>query len=1603
MSSRQHTALPDSTGSSLLAQVPPPLSSASSVLAAVIPLPHDPLICYAVYHPSDNANPTQSLVHIEHARKQVLILNASRSIQDSILPSVYINPQFPALYLFSFTSQTSITESNLDMHFEGLILHQSSSFSPLGIYPCSLACSTQITPCPTCLNSNYPSATIPSQITSALFMPRYPLRRIFAQFLIAVQDRFINEMTEVSKQFSINGSSSPAIRFKGGVILGIEPTSSEWTSGWEHYSRQHPLVYCQLQVELLPSSPTPKLVVHPLLQPTQFLPLSLNSPPPSGTPVVLLPHGVPAYFISTYTGPSTYLHSQFTEALAGFGVGDWSRRKRQGHRKDSVPIYVIVWVSVQNKQGEDKGIPIVWPQTLCLSFRAGALASHARSVLKHLPDLPPQLQASPPPPAPYIPISLLSATSSNRLLSTDSEQQGGVESPKILASSDLSTSNTIGRSHPSYPRFLSRSPVSDSLLAFRSLTVSNVERGLTNVASEVSSYVDYVAKERERERERIRRERDVSLTKSSPSKPFASVGKGPQALSSPHIQSEKTPAIDTMQSPLTGLSLPQVGSSSAPSTSTAVSSQSGPSNAPLTTQPSSPERHDNLPVDNFVASASPDIALPAQQPTVEQTSIAYDPFGNFDQGWTQAQNEFMGMNLDYGMDLDIDLGDLGTGAGEIDDGFGAFTDDDFNFFDAPNIVHNAPANLSGPTPSNEVASTMGTLGTTLPTTSALSIPLLGEPIHLSGPGPPSSATTRHASSVPWLPHLLSDDLTSQQSVQSELFPLSPMTSPLSRSAPTTPSIQLTFRGKVFTKNQLNGNNDFEAIPFAASHKLADGKYAMGKFAISSETESEDPHDSQLCSSPDGWKTRYSAATDPRITLVRKLTGVKRRHSIQGQRDASSSPSWTREYTDWNGGIPSPHDSDTLKSDSGDEDGAWIDEDEEETRPVTPPPSYLPLGPTLIQTHFHHSFLLPLSIPLRPPGSVDNVPVVNAPISVPTPVSPAAILGAASEKTKSLEAAAQILVREVVENPIWADAWRTHYAAATISELRSWRAGFWQSDVKYIQSLFSHVEKASSPVDLNTLIEQVESDSTQQTQQPLDNPQIVIGKNATVIQVQHTALRFWQKLGLSPRSGKKDLVSFVFVESDNLDEDLAGRWLNHVSMRYADRNLGTHSVGQSSNCTVNGVVPVHFDSFRKTLSSFVSSLSPQTQANIVFYIVTPPSIINLTSPTLRHVLSAIKRIKKSSPIPHILFHFVPKAFLSSADDDAFTRSSGLDTFVHSVYDRILRPVYRGSARSDFYRQHSAEGSCEYLQDPAFTLARPLQTKIKLVREARTKSLDVADRYSLLHVGYRFTRDSKWLLASCVDQWGEAHDMKAWLIPDDEVDKFVVGRVWTFALSMAMKANVEWRLIITKHGSLNCNEFDAWASHLETSVVSNEDMVPIQVSILSAEAEGEFTFIAPEHAFKPNVPTRQYKTSSNSLLTDVSSTTLVIFPSPRHMHHHVDPLAELSHIPDSEDYVALEEHGVLPLFSSTLIHIPVSTDHCSIMTLRVQYLHTSTSPNSSRTFTVNDTLKDVVHNFHELSVLSRIRWKLKANPSLPFHLSALEVMQLALDRGDIVGEV
>ncbi|KAG7446038.1 uncharacterized protein BT62DRAFT_1076435 [Guyanagaster necrorhizus] len=807
---------------------------------------------------------------------------------------------------------------------------------------------------------------------------------------------------------------------------------------------------------------------------------------------------------------------------------------------------------------------------------------------------------------------------------------------------------------------------------------------------------------------------------------------------------------------------------------------------------------------------------------------------------------------------------------------------------------------------------------------------------------------------------------------------------------------------------------WDAIPFADSYRATDGKYNMGKF-------------SSAPGRAEGWRKRYEKVTDPRLGVVKRL-------ALRGAK-STSEPEKDDWEAEWREGNPEPEE-DSDGADDSDEDMESGGEEEsvddtEGERPCTPLPAWIPMGPSLLPIHFRHEVLLPLSAPLRS-GVVGGSSGVGTGVSsVPTPVSPGRV-----GKGKSLQAAAESLGKEIVENSVWAAVWDGVNARGNPACIGSI---LWEKDVQVVSRLFSAVQGIDAPLRLEQLFGLVGSTKGAESRlEKLEAPMLLVGKGDAVIQISPPALRFWDKLGLGPRGGKKDIQAFVVF--DSLQEQMSDKvseWLINLRTVYEGKHFGKVSLGQSQFCEqdMNGVVPIRYDlSLRKTLDSFIAgSSTPPPRESIVVFIVTSITTMTLLSPTMRQLFSVVR--KASASHPQMLFHFVPEQILY------FESNSHFEDLCGSIYDRILVPVVRSMSR----KLSQAGEVTKFLEDPAFVLARtPEESKVVYSgpkADATAMILGVMDKGTFLHVGYGVSECGKWIFASCNDQRGDGHNLGVWLTSkgggeanEGEVDEmtFLVHKVWDFTARFAKKANIEWRIVIAKLGSMGEGELDAWTRHLE----SDTEMGPVHVSVVAVEPSTPWMFTSrPElDATKSASPSlksvgrsasvsssKPSKNNSHPVFVDISFSTYALFqqsPLPVSVPPTLGDMGlGLGYIPDPSSWHGGEdthpqspsiEHDhsnlphVLPLIphaSATLIRVPSSTTVATTTMLHIHLLHMIRSVGCSYPASdYNQLLRDITHSYYALSVLSSLKWRMKgANPILPFHLGAVEAMRTAVMSG------
>jgi mediator of RNA polymerase II transcription subunit 13 len=177
---------------------------------------------------------------------------------------------------------------------------------------------------------------------------------------------------------------------------------------------------------------------------------------------------------------------------------------------------------------------------------------------------------------------------------------------------------------------------------------------------------------------------------------------------------------------------------------------------------------------------------------------------------------------------------------------------------------------------------------------------------------------------------------------------------------------------------------------------------------------------------------------------------------------------------------------------------------------------------------------------------------------------------------------------------------------------------------------------------------------------------------------------------------------------------------------------------------------------------------------------------------------------------ILFHLVPEVQVLQCGVSGIndTRRSILTITACDVYDRLPVMAQRRPPRTTTGSIPQLLLSAPRFLAPAYSLARREHITYKFTPNSTW--IDAIDRCMLLHVGYAITSDGRWTIATCVDELGEASDISVWLTQPDNGYAHLVARVWSFVHEFAQKANIEWRIIIQKWGSMEEDELDGMFS-------------------------------------------------------------------------------------------------------------------------------------------------------------------------------------------------
>lgn len=643
-----------------------------------------------------------------------------------------------------------------------------------------------------------------NNIPSSCLLPRTSLRIPYAAFLDAVRDRLIDKVSQQQPVKSRKDGEASIKKLLDGFVLGLQECESHWSNGWspETRSEASKLVHCYLHISLLPT----RLLVQPLFRKVPLTTLGPDVAP--GSPIVMLPYGTPAYYIGPYVGSAREQERTFRDSLNGLGCRNWAADG-----------FVVCWMTVRNTSTqqsgvstspplEERGLLAIWPRALCLSS-----TSPSRQPLASIPAIPSSVcpPVSPPRPTP----------------ASNPQKEAPIQGPALVVPSVPSPALPS----PPSPQVRPSHTPSSSLGALKSLTIDasavKYGAGMESVASEITSYVDWIVKEREREKERLAKEKERARRDERPSH-AAAAGPGGRGMTTrsggvhplgsaagasasrnampPGAASHHRPQGSATNPQGYYPSPPEVNS---PATNfpdqTRLAVELSPQIAVESLQPQSNDQH--LP---NLREADP--AAPSNEPAAQPTPDTNDALG-------QGPSSDAILNSSFEMDVVMGMEDV--------------TEDDFNFFDVakdfqmasfepPETSHAALGTEDMPPAEN----TSDDLGHDLLHPDLLATTSNAPDVNITAPNAPFTnvligSSQSHAIMHPnsTLPLSPAQTPSSSPSVES---PASPSAPSIIETAPPSeePSIPPEFAHRV--KELIP--KQFEPLPVPASSVITDRKY-----------------------------------------------------------------------------------------------------------------------------------------------------------------------------------------------------------------------------------------------------------------------------------------------------------------------------------------------------------------------------------------------------------------------------------------------------------------------------------------------------------------------------------------------------------------------------------------------------------------------------------------------------------------------------------------------------------------------------------------------------------------------------------------------------------
>lgn len=323
---------------------------------------------------------------------------------------------------------------------------------------------------------------------------------------------------------------------------------------------------------------------------------------------------------------------------------------------------------------------------------------------------------------------------------------------------------------------------------------------------------------------------------------------------------------------------------------------------------------------------------------------------------------------------------------------------------------------------------------------------------------------------------------------------------------------------------------------------------------------------------------------------------------------------------------------------------------------------------------------------------------------------------------------------------------------------------------------------------------------------LHPPYTRVQRTGAPIDVDASALHFWEELSLAPSHEGKDVTAFC-IYPINLDvHNDAMTFLNMIGGAYQSCNMGSFILG---SCPVdhNRILPPvpieDLDGSRDLLShmelacdQFGRRIAEQKlqHGNTAIYIINSygPQYLPVICAGFLKIFDAYNVAMKQKQIDNpndLLLQIVTSQLIYSSDAIIMPLPSDYRKLALDVYDHC------GPNRSNEHKQIP-----QYVSTPAIRLAKAIPKTIDL-RLNPDSSGPILQSDNCLHVAYAWSLSDRWLTASWTDNLGILSWTACYCFGEEEETPWqafsdIAKEIWETTCNMMRSRSVPWRLFICK---------------------------------------------------------------------------------------------------------------------------------------------------------------------------------------------------------------